>query len=110
VDQTGLRDLDEARIDEGGGIQEHGALPAELLGELDVGDDESEVVLGLEDDGDAEIAEGDAQEDLDHGGPGGRQAVALLDQVHEERADDRGEEPMSRPMETPVTVAIFLAG
>ncbi len=92
VDQAGLRDLDEAGVDEGGGIQEHGALPAELLGELDVRDDESEIVLGLEDDGDAEIAEGNAQEDLDHGGPGGRQAVALLDQVHEERDHDRGEE------------------
>lgn len=96
LQDVGVGEIDEAAVDEGGAVEEHGAGAAELLAELDVGDDEAEVVLGLEDGGDAEVAEGDSDQDLDGFDGGGEDFEGLdlgdptLDDEIDDKADGEG--------------------
>lgn len=81
LDDPDVGDVGDAGVYEDGGIQEEGLGAADLLCELDVGDDEAEIVLRVEDGGDAEVCQADADEDLD-----GCDEAFILDVV------DRGEE------------------
>ena len=48
VDHPGLGDVGDPAVDDDRGVQDQRPRTLDLLGELDVGDDEPEVVLGLE--------------------------------------------------------------
>lgn len=65
LDKPCACDVGDSAIDEGGGVEEDGADATDLLGEFDVRNDEAEVVLGLQDRDNAQIAQADADDDLD---------------------------------------------
>lgn len=65
LEDLGVGDVEDAAIDDGGGIEEHRSGAAYFFVEFDVGDDEPEVVFGLEDDGDCDEDADDADESFD---------------------------------------------
>lgn len=86
-------DVGDPAVDEGGGVEEDGADAADLFGEFDVGDDEAEVVLGLQDCDDAQVAKADTDDDLDGLDDGlplapGDIRPALEEQVEEAAQDE----------------------
>ena len=66
VDHPRLRHVGDPPVDHHRGVQHQRPRPLHFLGEFHVGDDESEVVLGLEQRRDAHIADEDHQEAREH--------------------------------------------
>src|ERR1043166_9591582 len=64
-DDPRIREITDAAVDQNGGVQENRAGTFCRLAELDVRDDEAEIVLGLKNETDREIAGGDADEHVD---------------------------------------------
>ena len=63
----GLDDVGNPPVDHGAGVDDVRPPPLDLLGELDVGDDEAEVVSGLHQEADAGVAEDGPQDWLHYG-------------------------------------------
>ncbi len=95
VDDAGFGDVGDAAVDDDGGVEHERSGPLDLLGELDVGDDEAEVVLGLEQRRDADEADEYVQEGGEHEVDAlvkvelHRGLEGVLQQVREEDADDQ---------------------
>ena len=97
VDHAGLGDVGDPAVDDDRGVEHQGPRSLDLLGELDVGDDEAEIVLGLEQRGDADVAHEDHEDARDshvdlvvqvelH-----RRLDRVVDEVAQEDADDHPE-------------------
>ena len=64
VEQMGFDHVGDPAVDDHARVEDARAAPLHLLGELDVGDDEAEVVLGLHQEADAGVAEHHGQQQL----------------------------------------------
>jgi hypothetical protein len=65
--KTAGGDVGDAAVDQRGGIEQHRAWAADLLGELDIRDHQPELVLGLQHGGHAQVRQADAQQHLERG-------------------------------------------
>ena len=65
VDDLGVDDVGDAAVDDDAGVEDARPGAFDLAGEFHVGDDEAEVVLGLQEQADAGIAEHQPQDQLD---------------------------------------------
>ena len=64
VEHLGLDDVGDPAVDHHAGVEHVRLEPFDFLGELDVGNDEAEVVLGLQQQADAGVAQHHAQHEL----------------------------------------------
>ena len=62
VDDPRLGHVGDPAVDDDRGVEHQRPCPLDLLGELHVGDDEPEVVLGLEQGADADVADDDHEQ------------------------------------------------
>ena len=74
LEQARLGEVGDPSVDDRGGIEDVGAEPTDVPGELDVGNEEAEVVAGLEEQARAEVAQNGAEDD---GQPRPDRAVAV---------------------------------
>jgi hypothetical protein len=92
--EAGLGNVRDPAVDDHGGIEDHRPAALLLFGEFHVRNDEADVVLGLNDEADREIAADNAQDHLDgldeHLGRLGRGGH---DQVHNQRQPVGGHHP-----------------
>ncbi len=105
-EDAGFGDIQNPAVDDDGGVDEERAGAAGFALEFDVGDDEAEVVFGLHDEADGEVAAGHADEeigelddrvavlleDLVVVGGGVEAGEVLVDEELDDEAEDPGEE------------------
>jgi hypothetical protein len=90
VDDAGLDDVGDAAVDHHARVEDVGLEAFDFLRELDVRDDEAEVVLGLQKDADARIADDGGQRDLGPINPFRFTGSALRQQRREGELEDIG--------------------
>ena len=64
VEDAGIDDVGDAAVDDHAGIEDRGPRALDFAGELDVRNHEAEVVLGLDQQADADVTKDDAQRQL----------------------------------------------